>query len=156
MNTATATAELHAVFAVLPDGSRVRVTDPLSWDRAVAEWTKADDARRAHRFGDVLHFCVRSMDDPDWNESPVSLGHATPYIPSRGFKNPEDAARKAWLLWQGEKTPHGTAQGTGGWFYWHNGRTACQGLEDLAKLAIARKLIVQGGSGRWYPAVSEL
>lgn len=145
----------HAVFATLADMTRVRVTDPTDWDHAQYQWNQLDRERRDRKFPDVRHFCVRSMDDPGWNTAKVSLGHSTPYEPSRGFKNVEDAARKAWKMWQGSKTNMGHEQGFGGWFYWHNGRPVCQGLKDLAKVCKSRGLVVQGVDGRWYPALAK-
>jgi hypothetical protein len=148
-------ADLHAVFATTAAGKRVRVTDPAAWDRAQFEWRTLDDQRRARRFPTVKFFEVRSMDDPGYKDAPVSLGHGTPVDPSRGFKRVEDAARRAWLLWQG--TPRtGAVQGSGGWFYWHNGSTAAQGLADLANVARRLALVEQGADGRWYAMVSEL
>lgn len=153
MTTAT---ETHAVYATLADHSKVRVSDPAGWNAAQYEWSRLEEARRARRFPDVRYFCVRSTSDPAWSDAPVSLGHATPYEPSRGFKWIGDAAAAAWKKWQGETTLTGMTQGTGGWFYWHNGRPAAQGRDELGALARARGLVVQGVDGRWYPAVSQL
>ncbi len=147
---------MNAVYATLADGTKVQVSDDLSWDRAQFEWRKLDDDRLAGLHPDVRFFEVRDTEDPNYAEAKVSLSHATPLLKSRGFKRVEDAARKAWLLWQGEKTPTGAKQGTGGWFYYHNGRAAAQGLDGLAKLALSRALVVEGVDGKWYPAVSEL
>lgn len=146
----------HAVFATTAAGERVRVTDPASWNWAQAEWKRMDDARRSRQFPTVKFFEVRSMDDPAYKDSPVSLGHGTPVEVSRGFGNVRDAARRAWLLWQGQPRKWGVEQGSGGWFFWHNGRTAARGLDELTDLAKARGLVEQGVDGRWYPMVSKL
>lgn len=156
MNAQTDTPVQDAVYATLASGRVVRVSDPSTWDRAQAEWRKLDEARLDGRFPDVRYFEVRRTDDPRYADAPVSLGHSTPYMKSRGYSKVEGAARRAWLLWQGETSRDGLRQGSGGWFRWHNGRSAAQGLDELAKLAKSRGLVVQGVDGRWYPAVSEL
>lgn len=146
----------HAVFATTAEGERVRVTDPASWNETQYAWQKLDENWRAWRFPHVQYFEVRSMDDLGYRDAPTSLSHGEPLDPSLGFSNYRDAARRAWRMWQGDKTPTGATQGTGGWFYWHNGRTAAQGMSDLESLARRRGLVVQGVDGRYYPKVSAL
>jgi hypothetical protein len=146
---------MYAVFATLADRTKVKVSDDVSWDRAQGEWRKLDDDRLAGLHPDVRHFEVRDTDDPGYAAAKVSFGHAAPLLRSKGFKHFKDAARKAFLLWQG-KPRNGREQGVGGWFYWHNGRPAAQGLDELAKLARQHALVVEGVDGRYYPAVSEL
>lgn len=148
-------ADLHAVFATTAAGERVRVSDPADWSATTADWSRLDTLRRQRRFPTVKFFEVRSMDDPGYRDAPVSLGHGTPVEPSRGFKRVEDASRRAWSLWQGSPRT-GARQGEGGWFYWHNGRAAAQGLYGLAELARLRGLVEMGVDGRWYPMVSRL
>jgi len=158
----------HAVFATLEDFTKVRVSDFATWDRAQNVWRQMDDRRRDRskpgQYPDVRHFEVRSAADPNYAHLPFSLTHVDPLLPSRGFAKVADAARRAWKLWQGETTPYGTSQGTGGWFYCHNGRPAAQGLGGdradnrgtLVGLCLNRGLVRKGVDGRWYPAVSEL
>jgi hypothetical protein len=146
----------HAVFARGSDGNLYRVTEPMGWNQAVASWQRKDDQRRARQFPHVKFFEVRSMDDPKYMDAPVSLRHCEPVPASRGFKHAEDAARRAWRMWQGEQTPHGRTQGTGGWFYYHSGRTAAQGMDGLLALCERRGLICQGTDGRYYSMVSNL
>jgi hypothetical protein len=148
---------MYAVFATTPDHQRVLVSDHTpSYGVALGSWKRMDDLRLDGRFPHVKFFEVRSTDDPGYADAPVSLLHSEPLPRSRGFRNYRDAARRAWRMWQGDRTPHGSPQGTGGWFYWGNGRTAAQGLGDLERLCRNRGLVVQGVDGRYYPAVTNL
>lgn len=167
MTTQTTTSETHAVFATTADGKRVRVSDHLSWDAAQLDWNRLDELRFGGRFPHVQHFAVRSTDDPQWSNAPLSLLHRSPVVEgSRGFKNVENAARAAWKLFTGNKfhrragvgrevesdtpgRPTGV-QGRGGWFYWPNGATAAQALSGLAGVCKRRNFVVQGADGRWY------
>ena len=130
--------------------------DPEAGENKAIDWTRLDDLRRDRRFPTVRFFEVRSMDDPGYADAPVSFGHGMPVEKSRGFKNARDAARRAWKLWQGEKTRTGQPQGDGGWFFWHSGRAVCQGLDDLAVFCQGRGLVELGVDGRYYPMVSKL
>jgi hypothetical protein len=167
--------EEHIVGAVTAQGDYVRTTATWTWRGAQRLWQELDDRRRAGEFPHVKFFVVRSVDDPQWNSasgpkwkdadrSVVAFIGVQPG--QRGFRDDsetnrtyarsgaEKAARKAWKLWQGDKTPHNTTQGTGGWFYWRNGRTAAQGTRDLVRLALKHRMIVEGADKRWY--VTEL
>lgn len=146
----------YAVFARTAQGERVRVSDPGTWDQAQGQWRKLDEQRHTGHFPHVRHFEVRDfVNDLDYAVAPLVLRYGEPVIPTRGFTRPDTAARRAWKLWQGEPR-NGRTQGNGGWFYWHNGRTAAQGLAGLERLCRQRGLIEQGVNGRWYPLVSEL
>lgn len=144
----SAATDMHAVFATYADGSKARVTEPNSWSWTINRWNQMDEMRRGKRYAEVRFFEVRSMDDPKYKDLPI--GHVRQTKKGRGFTYAEDAAKKAWKAWQGNETPHGTTQGTGGWFYWHNGRTAAQGAASLADICIRRGLIVEGADGRWH------
>jgi hypothetical protein len=173
MSTAVAT-ETHAVFAVVLNKKteqkmRLRVAEAGSWDRAQAQWRRLDNARLAGRFPQVLHFVVRSLDDPAWAPAEAQVLQAV--LPSKGHKNVEDAARKAWALltgntfhvrprYRGDRFADGLGessgvQGRGGWFYWPNGVTAAQGRSDLARVAKRRNLVQEGTDGRWYVTDSD-
>lgn len=141
----------HAVYARTADGERVRVSDELGWDGAQTLWAELDELRHAGRFPHVRHFEVRSIADPAYADAPRSSRHAQAVEAGRrGFKGYDTALVVAWKRTQGELTPHGTTQGTGGWFYWANGRTAAQGRSDLARHRVARELVVEGVDGRFY------
>lgn len=162
------TQATHAVFATLADHSRVRVTEPASWNLTQLRWSRLDDARLAGRksrgahYPNVRHFEVRSMDDPNYNQSPARVLQAC--LPGRGFKNAEDAARVAWRLLTGNSYHRRNrghrlgdlpgestgVQGVGGWFYWPNGVPAAQGLYGLVRVCRSRNLVQQGCNGRWY------
>lgn len=145
----------HAVFATLADMTVVRVSDPETYPAAVARWKTLDDLRRSRRFPTVRHFEVRSLYDPRYADAPVRVIDPLD-APSRGYRNVEDASRRAWRAWQGDTTPYGTTQGADGWFYWHNGRTAAQGLRGLARLCRSRGLVALGVDGRWHSTVTTL
>lgn len=146
---------MYAVFAEL-ERTRVRVTAPMSWDLAQETWREMDDRRIAGRFPQVRHFVVRSTDDPKWKDAPDHLVRAC--IPGRGFKDEQQAARKAWRLFTGGKFRRAGevpgeetgVQGTGGWFYWPGGGPAAQGLYGLARLCNHRGMIQRGIDGRYY------
>ena len=147
----------HAVFARTADGQVVRVTDSGDWPSIQRQWKKLDGYRRERRFPHVRFFEVRSMDDPGYAGIPVSSQHGEPLDkPRRGFRSFRVAAHTAFLEWQGTETRDGKQQGRGGWFYWHNGRTAAQGLYGLEALARARGLVIKGVDGRYYPLIREL
>lgn len=148
----------YAVFARTSDGDRVRVTDFESWDTSQYHWGLLDEARRSKLFPHVKHFEVRSMADPNYKDSPVSMLHRTPVLGGgRGFSDAkgtgwgndltgqEKAAKKAWKLFAPLDY-----QGRGGWFYWPNGRAAVQGVYRLATLCKRRNMIVAGVDGKWY------
>jgi hypothetical protein len=68
--------ELHAIYAYLETGVRVRVSPAMSWGNAVRVfhgvplWAGGLADREEVYVGDyigrVRHFCVRSIDDPEW------------------------------------------------------------------------------------------
>lgn len=109
--------EMHAVFATSPDSRTFRVSDPLSYDKAVYAWTKLDDLRRDGRTPHVKFFEVRAVFvGPDrplvgptvtshdrYDGAPLDLLYATPVATTannsgrgRGYARVEDAARAAW------------------------------------------------------------
>jgi len=147
----------HAIYATKADGARVRVSDPMTWPQAQARWNRADNARREGRYPHVRHFEVRSLDDPKYAE--LSLD---PFLldmeltPRKGFSTYQKAAHAAWIEWQGKTTRDGKQQGRGGWFYWHSGRTAAQGLYGLEHIARQRGMVATGVDGRFYPLVTSL
>ena len=172
--------EMNAVFATAHNGRAFRVSDPLSWDAAQSEWRKLDEMHRAGRLPHVKFFEVRTVFlGPDrplvgpkvtshgrYDGALVDLLYATPVVSgSRGFANVEDAARAAWrAAFPSYRTPYdrrnglpasGT-QGVGGWFFWPNGHTAAQGLRGLAAVVQNRRMVVQGGDGRWYLTAPEM
>lgn len=163
MTTMTATDQ-HGVFVTTATGDKRRLTDPLTWDAAQHEWLQLDDDRRAGRYPHIRYFEVRSMGDPGYRDLPVMCLGVVKVLPGSRGTTLGRAARRAWRLWQGDLTPHGSTQGTGGWFYYRNGRTAAQGVGDgyrqpdgtyrcrgtLAELCERRGLIVQGQDGKWY------
>ncbi len=70
--------ERHSVFAYCADGSRYRVkSDDLTYTRALEVFGPEDNRLRNAtepvriNGSQIQYFNVRSMDDPDWNTSPV-------------------------------------------------------------------------------------
>lgn len=160
--------DLHAVFATRADDSATyRVSDPLSWDSAQAEWKRLDDLHRKGLLPQAKFFEVRSVTlGPDrplvgpevsshgrYDKAPVNLNMARPVTGKRGYGKLEDAARKAWKMFAPTYTPRNRwnqgVQGLGGWYFWPNGRSAAQGLSGLGRLVVGRQMVVQSG-GRWF------
>lgn len=175
------TTEMHSVFATGYDGKTYRVSDPLDWQAAQREWHTLDDLHRAGRMPHVKFYEVRTVFvGPDrplvgptvtshdrYDGAPLSMLHRTPTVEgSRGFKHVEDAARAAWkrahptfASWYDRRLGRGTrtgTQGLGGWFYYSNGETAAQGLRSLAETCKRRRMVVQGGDGRWHVLAPEV
>jgi len=175
--TMKTTTELHAVFATDGEHKTFRVSDPLSWNDAQNEWTKLDDQRRAGLLPQAKFFEVRAVTlGPDrplvgpevrshdrYDRAELNMQMTRPVSSTRGFADVEDAAHRAWMeltdgeytvrkrSWSGELTEYKGQQGLGGWFYYPNGQTAAQGKRDLVRVATARRLVVRGANGRWYP-----
>jgi len=63
--------ELHAVFAVTVYGDKIRVTHYESWDKAINVWDWLDgEIKFADLWkGFIKYVCVRSWNDPEWNQS---------------------------------------------------------------------------------------
>ena len=179
MTTTETTTTLDAVFATGHDGRVYRVSDPVSYGRALAIWIELDMIRFKGRMPHVKLFEVRSVFlGPDrpivgpaitshgrYNGALLDLTYARPVAEgSRGFKSAENAARAAWrrdfptyrsAYDKRVGNREGTGeQGLGGWYYWPNGQTAAQGLRSLAVVCERRNMIVQGGNGRWYVVVA--
>ena len=171
----------HAVFATAANGNTYRVSDPLSYDGALAEWTKLDDLHCEGRLPHVKFFEVRTvLVGPDrplvgpeitshdrYDGAPLNLNYTAPVVAgSRGYAKDRDAARAAWKAFaptfrswwdkrvdptgEGFKNQRTGTQGQGGWFYYPNGVTVAQGLDDLAAVCKRRNLVVRGVDGRWY------
>src|ERR1041384_3776820 len=91
---------LYCVFATSYENDTFRVSDPASWDRAQAEWTKLDELLRSGRTPEFKFFEVRTVwfDGDDirshdrYDRAPVLID-VRRSTNSRGFKKPEDAAR---------------------------------------------------------------
>lgn len=66
------TTELHNVYAVTENLTKVRITGDVSWDGAIERWTRLDERLRAGErliaegFGAIRYFAVRSAADPHW------------------------------------------------------------------------------------------
>ena len=62
--------ELHGVFAYTIFGDRIRVTHYTDWRSAIDDFTALDTAKRIVGICPTIkHFCVRSWDDPQWNQA---------------------------------------------------------------------------------------
>lgn len=164
-------SDLHAVFATDFEHKTYRVSDPLGFGQAHDEWTRLDDARRAGETPQFKFYEVRSVTlGPDrplvgpevrshdrYDRAPL-VPTVARVLPGRGYGKVEDAARAAWKLYaptfrdrrHTARLVESSDQGRGGWFYWPNGRTAAQGLRDLARVCKQKQFVVRGGNGRWY------
>lgn len=178
--------ELHAVFATDGQRNVYRVSDPMSWDRAQREWDRLYTLKHEDRLPQVKFFEVRSVTlGPDrplvgpevrshdkYDKAPLDMNLTKPVVGLRGYSKVEDAARSAWKVYFGTRFsvrkgvgrerqsdeagyPTGV-QGRGGWFYYPNGTVAAQGLTDLARVALRRRMVVQGLNSRWYVVEQEV
>lgn len=151
---------MHRVFATDASGTTYVVSDNLSWGQAQYAWRVLDDLRLAGRMPHVRHFEVRSNADqqPRFRDAKLNMLLVRPVVKgSRGFADDryfagrrsfertglEKVASKAWRLFSDKPS-------AGGWFYWPNGRPACQGLRDLGKLCERKGLVVKGVDQKWY------
>jgi hypothetical protein len=169
--------EADAVFATNWQNETFRVSDPLTYSEALQVYAALVNLQGKGLLPQTKLFEVRSVKvGPDrpivgpeirshdrYDGAPLNLQLTRPVTNDRGFSKNEDAARAAFRLHFGEVvsfTRHGVAlqraQGTGGWFFYPNGVAAAQGLGDLVKVCHRRKLVVQGGNGRWYVVAPEV
>lgn len=168
MNATAVATDLHALFATDADGNVYRVSDPLSYGAALAEWAHASERHDNGRLPHVKHLEVRSVTvGPDrplvgpevrshgrYDGAPLNMNMVRPVTNSRGYKRAEDAARNAWLAFAPLRDRN-ASQGNGGWFYYPNARPAAQGKTALVRVCQRMRLIVQGVDGRWYAYSTE-
>lgn len=119
---------------------------------------------RSHDRYDNAPFALFTYTSPVTNSKGFGDSNGTR---SRDFSGREKAARAAWKLrfptfrsrWDKsgtDKQARTGTQGAGGWFYYPNGVTAAQGLNDLANVCERKGFITQGGDGRWYVVAVEV
>lgn len=121
--------DLHAVFAVLEDHSKIRITPWLDWHTAQERWEVVDDVRialideTADRVTNVRYFAVRAQGDPQWNDAPFKRGaiQATAGVgtASRYYRN---VLRRIG-------NERGLEGREGGWIYNAQGKALAQGWD---------------------------
>ena len=147
------TTDIHTLLATDHEGRTYRsdAFHQVPWGQAIDAWYAADDARRAGKRGQVAHYEVRAASDPRVRAAKPKAALFADLVPGRGFKHPEEAARKALLARVPNPGNPSGVQGMGGWYYRTDGSTLAQGLPDLARIATQRGWIVQTADGRWHP-----
>lgn len=174
-------SDLYAVFATDGETNVYRVSDPLSWDEAQAQWSTLDAHRRHGLLPQAKHYEVRAVAlGPDrpvvgpevrshghYDKAQLNLAMTRTVVGGRGFGKVQDAARAAWKLYyptyksRYDKLAYNPTnastgrQGSGGWYFYPNGTTAAQGLDSLADVAKRRGLVTKGVDGRWYVTSQE-
>jgi hypothetical protein len=134
--------DLHIVIAAV--GGRhnkallghAAVSAPLSFAAAQDKYAKLAAFRSP--YSHVLHYAVRSIDDPRWAG-----------LVSEGFTNKRNAT-KAWAK------EHGYVGKPGGWIYRPNGESVCQGWDSLADTLVRQLKLAKGSDERWYVLDREL
>jgi hypothetical protein len=146
-------ADLHVLLATDHCGIVHRLGVPDSYGSRLDSWRRHDDARLAGRRPHVRHYEVRSVDDPKAKaarKGDGAPGRDVAPTSARGRATEKAAARQAVRLWIPAPRSTRGEQGYGGWFYEADGRTLCQGLDDLAKVARRRGWIARDAAGRWH------
>jgi len=136
----------HAVFAVLSDGRKVRLTQYGTYDQALAVAQPLIDLHyaqqpvalsrgsyHANRESTTLkHVMVRSQDDPTWNTAPWAWASTTGFgqtlyvLSKRGYKD-------LTALGRAEARARGWKGRVGGWVHDDQGRVLCQGYWSVGR-----------------------
>ncbi len=123
----------HAVFAVLTDHSKVRLTPWLDWASAIERWNTVDDIRIKHltslatpRQTNVRHFVVRAEGDPAWSGAELK--------PEVIFATTGKGAMEEKAVLRRIGAERGLEGREGGWIYQTDtGRRIVQGWASYAR-----------------------